>query len=136
MTKKKYGKWIWLVAIIILLTNWQGCKNITGLNNWYYKYSNISGTYTSSETPKKGRVYKRPPGGKFILNRPNFYGCKDMPQSDTIVYRLFDINPLKFWRWGEYIFNWRYRLPYANWELIKQKRETGSLKNYKGCKQF
>ena len=136
MVKKKNRILIWLIVIVLLLTNWQGFKNITGLNDWYYRYSNSSGTFTASETPSKGRVFEKPSKGEFILNRPNFYDCKDMPQTDTVVYRLFAINLLKFWRWGEYIFNWRYRLPYDNWELIKQKRETGYMKMYKGCKEF
>lgn len=136
MIKKKNRKWIWLVTIILLLTNWPLFKNVTGLNDWYYRYSNISGTYTKMENPIQGRMYKRPPKGEFILNRPNFYGCRVMPQSDTIVYRLFAINPLKFWRWSEYIFDWRYRLPYTNWEAIKQKRGFGYLKVSKGCMEF
>ncbi|MBS1578927.1 MAG: hypothetical protein JST29_04735 [Bacteroidetes bacterium] len=137
MIKKKYRKWIWIIAVTLLISNWQGFKNLSGLNDWYYRYSNISGTYTKMEIPIQGRVYTRPPKGEFILNRPNFYGCNLMPQSDTIVYRLFAINPLKFWRWGEYIFDWRYRLPYTDWEAIKKRRGFGYLKvSEVGCMEF
>ena len=136
MIKKKNRKWIWFVAIILLITNWPLFKNLTGLNDGYYRYSNISGTYTSLEEPQIGRRYSKPPNGEFILNRPNFYGCGAMPQSDTVVYRLFVINLLKFWRWGEYIFDWRYRLSYTDWEAIKKKRGFGYLKNEKGCMDF
>ena len=136
MIKKKYIKGIWLVLVILLITNWPLFKNVTGLNDWYYRYSNISGTYTKMEIPIQGRKYKKPPKGEFILNRPNFYGCKEMPQSDTIVYRLFAINPLKFWRWGEYIIDWRYRLPYTHWEAIRKKRGFGYLKISKDCMEF
>lgn len=133
---RKNKKWIWPIATILLITNWQGFKNITGLNDWYYRYSNISGSYTKMEDPKKGRVYQKPPNNEFILNRPNFYGCNNMPMGDTLVYRLFAINPLKFWRWGEYVFNWRYRLPYTSWEKIKKRRGFGYLKVSKGCMEF
>jgi hypothetical protein len=136
MMKKKYKKWIWLVVVILLITNWPGFKNITGLNDWYYRYSNISGTFTALEVPMQGRLFKKPPKGEFILNRPNFYGCRAMPQGDTVVYRLFYINPLKFWRWGEYTFDWRYRLPYSNWKNIEKQRGFGYLKVSKGCMEF
>ncbi|MBK7088147.1 MAG: hypothetical protein IPH56_04255 [Chitinophagaceae bacterium] len=51
MIKKKNRKWYWLAAIVILFTNWPAFKNITGLNDWYYRYSNISGTFTVMENP-------------------------------------------------------------------------------------
>lgn len=136
MINKKYRRWIWLIGITLLLTNWPAFKNVTGLNDWYYRYSNFSGTFTTLEIPIQGRLYKRPPNGEFILNRPNFYGCRAMPPSDTVVYRLFAINPLKFWRWGEYIFSWRYRLPYADWEAIKKRRGFDYLKISKDCMEF
>jgi hypothetical protein len=41
---------------------------------------------------------------------------------DTTLYRLFKKSPYKFWRWEEYLFNWRYRLPYKNWEDIRMIR--------------
>ncbi|MFC4263275.1 hypothetical protein ACFOWM_10325 [Ferruginibacter yonginensis] len=134
---KKYKTIIWLAAITVLLSNWPLIQNITGLNDWYYRYSNISGTFTMMENSIQGRLFKKPPNGEFILNRPNFYGCNLMPQSDTVVYRLFAINPLKFWRWGEYIFDWRYRLPYTDWDAIVKKRGFGYLKvSQKGCMEF
>lgn len=136
MINKKYRRWIWLIGITLLIANWPAFKNVTGLNDWYYRYSNISGTYTKLEIPIQGRLYKKPPNGEFILNRPNFLGCRAMPQSDTVVYRLFAINPLKFWRWGEYIFSWRYRLPYADWEAIKKRRGFDYLKISKDCMEF
>jgi len=141
--KKSYKKLFWIIFAIVLFTNWPLFQNITGLNRWYYMYSNQSGTYTKMEVPIQGRLYRKPPGGKFILNRPeyflnrsNYYGCNLMPQSDTVVYRLFAINPLKFCRWGEYIFDWRYRLPYADWETIKKKRGFEELKVSYGCMEF
>ena len=134
--KRKFKILFWIIITLLLITNWPAFKNVTGLNDWYYRYSNISGTFTVMEIPIQGRMFKKPPKGEFILNRPNFYGCKAMPQNDTVVYRLFSINPLKFWRWGEYIFDWRYRLPYTDWEAIKKKRGFGYLKISKDCMEF
>ncbi|MBK9958066.1 MAG: hypothetical protein IPP11_05655 [Chitinophagaceae bacterium] len=137
MIKKKNRKWYWLAAIVILFTNWPAFKNITGLNDWYYRYSNISGTYTKMENPFQGRIFGKYYKDAFILKKRNAYGCVTTLQSDTIVYRLFAINPLKFWRWGEYIFDWRYRcVPYTDWEAIKKKRGFGYLKISKGCMEF
>lgn len=137
MIKKKNRKWLWLVAMVLLLTNWPAFKNITGINDWYYRYSNGSGTFTSLEEPKHGRMFRKYLKDAFILNKSNTYGCVTTLQSDTIVYRLFAVNPLKFWRWGEYIFDWRYhRLRYTDWEAIKKKRGFGNLKISKGCMEF
>jgi len=136
MIKKKNKKWIWLGAIVILFTNWPAFKNITGLNDWYYMYSNKSGSFTGIENPIEGRLFRKPPGGKFIINSPNQYQCNTIPYSDTIVYRLFTINPIKFWRWGEYIFDWRYRLPYSNWNEIEKKRGFGRLSVSQNCMAF
>lgn len=127
---------ILIVLAFILVANWPLVKNVTGLNDGYYRYSNQSGTYTALETPIQNRMYKKPPGGRWIINAPNWYSCKAMPQTDTVVYRLFKINPLKFWRWGEYIFDWRYRMPYENWEEIEKRRGFGPLKVSKDCMVF
>jgi DNA modification methylase len=36
----------------------------------------------------------------------------------------------------EYIFDWRYRLPYTDWEAIEKKRGFGYLKISKDCMEF
>ena len=135
MIKKHYRKWLWLLSIILLLTNWQGFKNFTGLNDWYYRYSNISGNVTVMENPIKGRLFKKPIAGKLPVCKL-FRNGKKIEQKDTVLCRLFAINPLKFWRWGEYIFDWRYRLPYADWEAIKKRRGFDYLKISKDCMEF
>ena len=137
MIIKKNRTWMWLVTVVLLLTNWPLFKNVTGLNDWYYRYSNISGTFTVMETPIEGRAFGEYNKDAFILNKSKSYGCVKELQNDTIVYRLFAINPLKFWRWGEYIFDWRYhRLPYTDWAAIKEKRGFGYLKISNGCMEF
>lgn len=46
---------------------------------------------------------------------------REHPESlkDTF-YRTFYINPLCFWRWGDYLFDERYTLPYKSKEDIKK----------------
>ncbi len=134
--EKKINNLLWIILPVILITNWQGFKNITGINDWYYLYSNQSGTFTAFEEPKFERNFKKPENGFFTLNSPYPYTCDSIPKGDTIVYRLFAINPLKFWRWGEFLFNWRYRLPYTNWEKVESRRGYGILKFQRTCQMF
>lgn len=133
MKKVINSKWFWAISVILIITNLPGFKNITGLNDSYYRFSNISGTFTTVEIPKKGYVFtkaEKPKVCNIIVNGKNF------KQTDTIVYRLFAINPIKFWRWYEYVFNWRYRLPFTHWEAIKNRRGFDHIKNSKGCMEF
>ena len=111
---------------IILISNWSGFKEITSINQGYYRYSNLTGTLTKIEIFIQGRVMSR----DYALGRGDWKRFKEENNgsNDTLTYRLFKINPLKFWRWGEYIFNWRYRLPYANWADIEKRRGYGILK--------
>lgn len=42
--------------------------------------------------------------------------------TDTILYRLNRNNPIKFWRYADYIFKKKYQLPYQSWEEIEARR--------------
>lgn len=110
---------IWFV-LIQTISNLNFFKELVGLNKAYYKYSNFRGTVTTWEIFSQCRTMEKE-------NAYNFHKTyafqKDNPGStDTVLYRLFSINPLKFWTWYEYITNWRYRLPYANWKDIRKRR--------------
>ena len=130
---KNKKKVLWIIGLI-LFSNWPAFKNTVGLNNGYYKYSNESGTYTALETPIQNRMYQKPPGGKWIVNPNN---CStNTPAGDTILYRVFAINPLKFWRWGEYLFDRRYSLPYEDWNVVEKRRGFGPLKVHTNCMAF
>jgi hypothetical protein len=139
--KKTLRKILWPFWVTILITNWQGFKNLTGINDWYYMYSNKSGTLTNLEEPRWAYVFPKPKENQ-IYPYPLIAGpldCREkgfIPKNDTIICRTFAINPLKFWRWGEYLFNWRYKLPYTNWDKVQQKRGFGILKVSKDCMQF
>lgn len=45
------------------------------------------------------------------------------PNADTIIYRLFSKNPLRFWHWRGYLFeDEKYSFPYKSWDEINKKR--------------
>ncbi len=112
-----------LALLLILISNLTLFKEWAGINNNFYRYSNGDGTVTRLEIFYQGRnMSKEYP--KDIFKLVNF--TKNYPNSpDTILYRLFVMNPLHFWRWGEYVFSWRFRLPYKNWEEIRMRRKEG-----------
>ena len=70
MTSIKTKKTLIIIScVLLLICNWPGVKNISGLNDWYYRYSNYSGTYTSLEEPRVGYVITADlSNGKFHLN--------------------------------------------------------------------
>ena len=49
--KRKFKKALWAIVTVLLISNWPGFKNLTGINDWYYMYSNKSGKFTGIETP-------------------------------------------------------------------------------------
>lgn len=54
---------------------------------------------------------------------------KEHPESLTdTFYRTFVINPLCFWRWGDYLFDERYTLPYKSKEDIRKNWEAQNTK--------
>lgn len=112
-----------IVLLLIFISNITLFKEWLGLNDNFYKYSNADGTVTRYEIFYQGReMSKEYP--KDIFKLSNF--TNNYPNStDTILYRLFKSNPLHFWRWGEYIFSWRFSLPYKNWDKIKLRRKQG-----------
>jgi hypothetical protein len=79
----------------------------------YYRYSNSNGSMTFVEY--KSRDFE-------MMNRRFESYRKEKSNHDTTLYRLFKKNPLAFWRWGQYFFSKRYRLPYKAWAEIKSVR--------------
>ncbi len=116
------------------ITNIPGIKEISGANKAYYRYSNYNGTITSWEILSQGREIDK----EYVKTISQNEQFKKMhpDTKDTTIYRLFEINPFHFWRWGEYIFNWRYRLPYKNWKEIKKRRGYGELKYANSFQEF
>jgi hypothetical protein len=106
-----------IFIVLVLLSNYWA------IGNWFFsalfnekwnEYTTIHGKFTADEFPEKGRDFAR-------VERMFADFKKSNPQtSDTILYRTFSKNPLKFWHWHEYIFNKGYRLPYKPPSEIKK----------------
>lgn len=84
-----------------------------------YRYSNLDGSFTFQE------IWLRDYDN---MMRVYHHERKHFTTSDKKVYRLFDKNPLAFWRWSAYYTDKRYNLPYKNWKEIEQSRDTKSLR--------
>jgi hypothetical protein len=104
------------VSLILLSNYW-----IVG--NWFFsglfheewnEYTTVHAKFTADEFSEKGRDFER-------VERMFAEFVKSNPQtSDTVLYRTFSINPLRFWHWHEYVFNSGYRLPYKDPVEIKK----------------
>jgi hypothetical protein len=113
MSKKRWVYISILLVVMVLLTNYTPLKGLLDLKHVYH-YSTLQGELQTAERPFKGCNY----------------GCVEMvleeykrqyPQSgDTILYRTFKRNPLIFWRWHDYVFHPRYKLPYLNPQHVTQ----------------
>lgn len=90
------------------------------------KYSNSSGSFTFAETNFGGYDYD------LCVNR--FTEYKRQFKSDTVLYRLTSIKPLRFWNFREYLFDQKYHLPYRSWESIDRIR--GPIRNKSGFQDF
>ena len=96
LKNKKTKVFIILIVFILAFANFSGFKELTGINNDYYRYSNYLGIVTDHEIFWQGRY----------LNKEFAYGfCKTKEfkriypgNTDSILYRNFAMNPLKFWR--------------------------------------
>lgn len=121
-----------LVTILIVISNLPFVKEMAGINFDYYRYSNYDGSITVHEIFSQNRVMSK----KFALGEIDNkeYLVRFPMQEDRIIFRLFKINPLCFWRWGEYIYDWRFRLPYKSWNEIYKKR--GKLKLRTNSQEF
>lgn len=122
------------LSIILIFSNLTTFQELSGINKGYYRYSNLTGTITSQEIFRQGRVLKK----EFAQGKRDLTELKKLhPEiKDFQLYRLFKMNPLKFWRWAEYIYDWRYRLPYASWEDIEKTRGYGDLEFGNGFQEF
>ena len=92
-----------------------------------YRYSNATGSCTFWECRPKSRDFDVNAFKKYLRLHPGLI-------KDTTIYRLFKIEPFAFWRYGMYIFESRYHLPYKNWEDIEKVR--GKVENKSGFQNF
>lgn len=73
-----------------------------------YEYSNCDGTFRGSEVPEKGL--------EFSNVQRNFEHFQDNnPNNEChILYRNFNRNWLKFWKWRDYLTHERWKLPFRD----------------------
>ena len=107
-----------LIAVfsIIILSNIPPFKwPFTWFDHDDYRFSTNNGSFTFQEFQFKNRDFAMG-RGRFLYFKNN---CRC---NNTILYRLNKNNLLKFWRYGDYIFKKKYRLPYESWENIEARR--------------
>lgn len=91
------------------------------VDNNSFAYSNINGSYTNRES--------------FGFKDPTFTGFSfdyyiqeyDPPEEARVLYRIYKINPICFWRWKHYIYT-SLKYKYMDWEKIEKRREIDKNK--------
>lgn len=117
MKFKKLIKYIVWFVIIVLIANLPILNKVilSAVDKDHFKYANNDGsfTYTESFAFKDGYI------SSGLINI--FKESQNATDSHKIVYRLYRINPLCFWRWSYYISissNFKYR----DWKNIASSR--------------
>lgn len=111
----KKAKFLFLAMLIIGLSNFQ--PTIKALFVFLIEpffcslqYATISGQFHDEEMPVKHRTYES------VVFR--FEHHRRAYPADSVLYRLYRINPFLFWRWSDFRSSPRYQLPYLNPEII------------------
>jgi len=100
------------------------------------QYINGSGKFTKSSYRSlgEGNSFKYSNGYEFAKRDYRTYRLEN-PEDTTALYRRFPVNPLKFWRYWEYISCDCYELPYMSdrkaeqlIEQVKQEWEKYQIK--------
>jgi hypothetical protein len=127
---KKVKKYLKIFLIVVVITNVPPVNGIIGvfLNEGLYRYSNETGSCTKLEMP--------------LFNSKPYRGQKTVSKTcmsttgDSVIYRLFSKNPLKFWNWAEYFYRKKYELPYKSWKEIRKRRGYDLGKYATNCQDF
>jgi hypothetical protein len=118
---KKKKTIMFLVLIIVIVTN----VATMATYSLDCSYSNDNGSFTFEEMNSKER--------NFDMCRRKFEEFKKQG-SDTILYRLCEKNVLRFWNWGNYLFQEKFKLPYRSWKEIEMRR--GAIVSKTGFQDF
>lgn len=115
MKRQKLKNWAFVLLIIILISNIPPIKSVIGLfmDEYHYRYSNEDGAFTFVEFKSRDQAMMFRKFESFKI---------EQTEKSTTVYRLFWKNPFAFWRWGEYFYDKRYKLPYKSWKEIRKRR--------------
>jgi hypothetical protein len=109
-------KAIVMFLVFLILCNLPPLKwPFTWFDHDDYRYSNDNGSFTYAEFQFKER--------DFAMGWRRFTDFKkECKCADTTLFRLNHNNPFKFWRYGDYLFKKKYRLPYQSWDKIEKRR--------------
>lgn len=120
-------KIIIIICSIIVLSNTPPFTGLlkTFVDERHYRYSTYNGSYTFYEFMSRNFEMMEISHRGCLLSRPDL--------KDKQIYRLFTKNPFAFWRWGLYFFDKRYKLPYKDWDDIKEVRAIENVKGITGC---
>jgi hypothetical protein len=100
------------IFFLLLLINIPPIKFLLGTDDC--QYSNADGSFTYDEMSFNDR--------DFAMGIRRFDDFKVLHPGDTILYRLCPRNPLYIWKYGDYLFSKKYRLPYRSWKEIESAR--------------
>ena len=121
--KRQIGRLGLAYLLLVGITNlpWPSDFLEMWVDHNHYKYSNGDATWLFTENLfKDGRA----PFSRLLSYNP--VAERRYPGRDTIIYRNFTKNPLAFWRYGKYLFDQRYTLPYISREqALKMKAAKG-----------
>ena len=90
------------------------------------RYSNFNGSFTFEEMQFQSR--------DFDMCLRKFNEFKKQNHTDTVLYRLCKNNYLKFWKYHNYFFSEKFRLPYMSWTEIEARR--GPIENKSPFQDF
>ena len=113
-----------VIFFLLLIVNIPPIKWLGG--NGDCQYATADGSFTFEEMNFNSRDYD--------MGMRRFQHFKLQQPKDTILYRLCPMNILYVWKYGDYIFSSKYRLPYKSWNEIEKRR--GPLGNKTGFQDF
>jgi hypothetical protein len=118
---------ILIIVVILLVSNTRPAKVVLESRDYSdCKYSNYNGSFTFEEMQFQSR--------DFAMCLRKFQEFKKQNNKDTILYRLCKTSVLKFWRYGDYLSDEKFKLPYMSWQEIEARR--GPLLNKSGFQDF
>ena len=118
---------ILIIVVILLVSNTRPAKAVfQAQGNSDCRYSNYNGSFTFEEMQFQSR--------DFAMCLRKFQEFKKQNNKDTILYRLCKTDVLKFWRYGDYLSEEKFKLPYMSWKEIEARR--GALTNKSAFQDF
>jgi hypothetical protein len=114
MVRKRLTYILTAFLMMVLISNYTPVKGFLDLKQ-VYRYSTLQRELQTSERPFKGCDYSCV---EMVLEE---FKQKHPQTTDTTLYRTFTRNPIIFWRWHEYLFHPRYKLPYLHLKNLEQE---------------